>query len=157
MIDKDTLISNKLEVAEKLNNFFIESVEKLEIEPYLTESTTNILHENIHEIIDLYKDQPSIVKIKENVEEGNSFSFKDTTTQDFEKEILKLDTKMAMPSNDIPTKMIVLAHDIISNHLSDQYNKSKNEQFYPDALKLADVAAVHENPPRKQQKKFIVL
>ena len=29
-IDKDTLISNKLEVAAKLNNFFIESVENLE-------------------------------------------------------------------------------------------------------------------------------
>ena len=155
LIDKDTLISNKLEAAEKLNNFFIESVENLEIEPYLTESTTNILDENIQEIIDLYKDHPSIVKIKENVEEGNSFSFKDTT-QYFEKEILKLDTKKATPSNDIPTKMIVLAHDIISNHLSDQYNKSKNEQFYPDTLKSADVAAVHKNP-EKAAKKIIVL
>ena len=151
MIDKDTLISNQLEVAEKLNNFFIESVENLEIEPYLTESTTDILDENIQEIIDLYKDHPSIVKIKKNVEEGHSFSFKDTTPQDFEKEILKLDTKKATPSNDIPTKMIVLAHDIISNHLSDQYNKSKNEQSYPDTLKLVDVAAVHKK--RENSKK----
>ena len=154
LIDKDILISNKLEVAGKLNNFFIESVENLKIEPYLTESTTEIRDENIQEIIDLYKDHPSIVKIKENVEEGHSLSFKDTTPQDFEKEILKLDTKKATPSNDIPTKMIVLAHDIISNHLSDQYNKSKNEQFYPDTSKSADVAAVHKNPRENSKTKL---
>ena len=60
----DKLISDKLEVAEKLNNFFIEAVETLR-EPYLSETESDIPNENIQEIIDQYKNHPSIVRIKE--------------------------------------------------------------------------------------------
>ena len=79
LVVNDKLISDKLEVAEKLNNFFIEAVENLEIEPYLAEIKSDIPNENIQEIIDQYKNHPSIVKIKENVGEVHNFSFKDTT------------------------------------------------------------------------------
>ena len=67
------LISDELEVAEKLNNFFIEAVENHEIEPYLSETKSDIPNENNHEIIDQYKNHPNIVKIKENVGEGHNF------------------------------------------------------------------------------------
>ena len=76
---------------------------------------------------------PSVIKIKENVGEGHIFSFKDTTPQDFEREILKLDAKKATPSGDIPTKMIIKTCDIISNHFSEHYNKSKNNHSYPES------------------------
>ena len=93
LVVSDKLISDKLEVAEKLNNFFIEAVENPEIEPYLYDTKSDIPNGNIQEIIDQYKNHPSIVKIKENVGEGHNFSLKDTTPQDFEREILKLDAK----------------------------------------------------------------
>ena len=79
LVENDILISDKLKVAEKLNNFFIKAVENLEIEPDLSETKSDTPDENIQVIIDQYKSHPSIVKIKENVGEGNSFSFKDTT------------------------------------------------------------------------------
>ena len=144
MVVNVKLISDKLEVAEKLNNFFIEAVENIEIEPYLSETKCDIPNENIQEIIDQYKNHPSIVKRKENVGEGHHFSFKDTTPQDFEREILKLDAKKATPFDDIPTKMVIKTYDIISNHFSEHYYKSKNNYLYPDSLKLADVAPVHK-------------
>ena len=37
IVEKDTVISNKKEVAEKLNNFFVESVDNLDIEHFVTE------------------------------------------------------------------------------------------------------------------------
>ena len=154
LVENDKLISDKLEVAEKLNNFFIEAVENLEIESYLPEITRDIPDENIQEIIDQYKNHPSILKIKENVGEGHIFSFKDTTPQDFEREILKLDAKKATPSGDIPTKMIIKTYDIISNHFSEYYNKSKNNYSYPDSLKLADVAPVHKKEERTLAKNY---
>ena len=70
VVVNDKLMSDKQEVAEKLNNFFIEAVENLEIELYLPETKSDIPKENIQEIIDQYKNHPSIVKIKENVGEG---------------------------------------------------------------------------------------
>ena len=58
-------------------------------------------------IINKYENHPSIIKINENVSEGNNFAFKDITPQVFEREILKLDPKKATPQNDIPIKMLV--------------------------------------------------
>ena len=40
--------------------------------------------------------------------------------------------------------MLVKSYDIISKHLSDCYNNSKNLQYYPTSLKLADVTPVHK-------------
>ena len=42
-----------------------------------------------------YENHPSIIKIKENVRNGNDFTFKEMTNFDSEREILKLDLKKA--------------------------------------------------------------
>ena len=36
-----------------------------------------------------------------------------------------------MLENDIPTTMLVKTNDIVSGHLSNYFDKSKNEQHYP--------------------------
>ena len=51
IVEKDTIISNNIEVAEKLNNFFIEAVENLEIEPFVPHNDNRIYTESIHEIV----------------------------------------------------------------------------------------------------------
>ena len=86
MIENETIISKECEVAEKLNNFFIKTVEDLEIEPYADENTTPGTA-NIEEILRKYNDHPSIIKIRETVGEGNNFYCKDLTSLDIEKEI----------------------------------------------------------------------
>ena len=40
--------------------------------------------------------------------------------------------------------MVIKTYDIISNHFSEHYNKSKNNYLYPDFLILADAAPVHK-------------
>ena len=44
--------------------------------------------------------------------------FIDMASQDFENEILKLDIKKAALEDDIPTKMLIISNDIVSNHLT---------------------------------------
>ena len=82
IVENGETISDKKEVAKKLNNFFIEAVDNLDIEPYLlhNNSTTG----NINDIVDKYKNHPSIKKIKENIKDENKFSFKDTTPQNLQ-------------------------------------------------------------------------
>ena len=55
----------------------------------------------------------------------------DITFHEIENEISKLDIKKAVQEDDIPTKVLNKTHDIVSNHLSNYYNKAKNNQNYP--------------------------
>ena len=73
------------------NNFFIEAVDNLDIEPYLLHNNSTTGNKN--DIVDKYKNHPSIKKIKENIKDENKFSFKDTTPQNLQSQILHLDTK----------------------------------------------------------------
>ena len=83
LIETAKIITNKKEVAEILNTFFIEAVQNLEIETFNQDRENEFQCENIDEVMDNiienYKLHPSILKIKENVEVENKFEFTDTT------------------------------------------------------------------------------
>ena len=98
----------------------------------------------LKETIKKYENHPSIIKIKENVRNGNYFTFNEMTNFDFEREIFKLDPKKADLQGDIPEKMLIKTYDIISNYLSEYYNRAKQEHKYPTSLKIADVIPIHK-------------
>ena len=112
-------------------------MENLEIEPFAPDTDVSINTINIDEIRYKYESHPSIIKIKENVE--NKFLFNDITPNDFKKEICKLDPKKASIANDISTKILIESSDIVCDPLANIYNISKNETKYPQTLKVADV------------------
>ena len=95
IVGNDIITSDDKGVAEKLNKFFIEAVENLDIETCVTENVKDTLTGNLQEIIDKYENHPSIKKINEIVMGEIRFFFNDITSKDFENEILKLDTKKA--------------------------------------------------------------
>ena len=153
LVENEVITTVNKEVAEKLNSFFTAAVENLNIESFLTENT-NVLAENLQGIVDQYANHPSIIKINENVREGTNFSFKDMSPQDFESETLKLDSRKANSQDDIPTRMLIITYDIVSNHLSEHYNKAKNYQQYPASLKLADVTPIHKKDEKTLTKNY---
>ena len=57
IVEREVIISDKKQVAEKLNNFFIEAVESLEIEPYCP-NHKGVQLGNICEIIKKYETHP---------------------------------------------------------------------------------------------------
>ena len=154
LVENEIITSENKEVAEKFNNFFNEAVENLDIELFLTEYTGDRLTCNLPGKLDKYDDHPSIKKINENLKLDIKFSFSDITFQEFENEILKLGIKKAVQDGDIPTKVLIKTHDIVSNHLSNYYNKAKNNQNYPVSLKLANVVPVHKKEERILMKNY---
>ena len=144
IVENNITTSDKKEVAEKLNSFFSESVDNLDIEPYLPENINDPLTESVQEIIRKDENLPSITKIKENIKDENTFAFKDTTSEDFRTHIRNLNTKKAMPENDIPIDMLLKTNEVISGHLSNFFNKSKNDQRYPITLKVADITPLQK-------------
>ena len=68
LIENKKIISNDLEIAETMNNFFTNITKNLEIEGYnSTEFTPDIEVDDISNIIQKHVNHPSIIKIKEQV------------------------------------------------------------------------------------------
>ena len=157
LVENGITISNKTEVAEKLNNYFIEAVENLEIEGFISDNDftySENVDENIDNIIKKYKIHPSILKIEENVKVQTKFNFGDITSNEIEIEIRKLDSTKATMENDIPAKVLKGSFDIVSNYLSDAYNNSKNSQIYPPSLKVAHVTPIHKAKEKTLMKNY---
>ena len=154
LVEHDIITSDKKEVAENLNKFFIEAVENLDIETYLAGNMDETLPETLEEILDKYDNHPSIKKFKESVIEVNSFSFSDMISQNLENQLLKLDTKKAIMEDDIPSKILIETNDIVSYHLCTLYNKAKNNQNYPTSLKLANVTPIHKKDEKTLMKNY---
>ena len=142
IVENGVTTSDKTKVAEKLNNFFVEAVDNLGIEPHIIQN--NNVSKNTQDIIGKYENHPSIKMIKENIKDDNKFSFQDTTPEDLHFQIQNLDTKKAMVENDITTKILVQTNDIVSNYIINFFNQSKNKQLYPTTLKIADVTPLHK-------------
>ena len=125
------MISDKKEVAEILNNYFMESVENLEVERYMP---TIVIEDNecgddIDRMIKKFQDHPSIQKINENVKIEESFKFRDVTEEETFNKLISLDPSKACMKDDIPTKVILGTGDIVSSTLTTIFNNAKNEEF----------------------------
>ena len=68
MIEKDEITSNAKEVSEKLNNYFVDVIENLDITPFIeeTEAQTHLC-DPIENIVKKCSNHSSITKIKEHV------------------------------------------------------------------------------------------
>ena len=158
IVDNGNVTTEKKEVAEILNNYFIEAVQNLEIEKFTSEAEHEIQAENIDEVIDKilerYKSHPSILKIKENVKVQSKFTFKDTTEDEMYSKIKALDPKKACMENDIPAKILIGTNDIVSGYLSRMYNDSKISEKYPTSLKTADVTPIHKEKEQTVKKNY---
>ena len=151
------MISDKKEIAEILNNYFMESVEYLEVERYMptmiidnTASNENL----IDDIISKFKDHPSILKINENAVFENRFEFKDITEEEMFKKIIKIDTSKACMKDDIPPKVILGTADIISAPMTKMFNDARKSEKYPKRFKTADVTGLPKTRDKQNKKKY---
>ena len=115
IIENNTVISNKTDLAEKFNNYFVDAVENLEIEHLVSndEDASIIEHEDVVDtIIRKYTSHPSILKIKGNIMVENKFQFIDMTSEIIETDIKNLDKKKANMENDIPVRVLIGSNDI---------------------------------------------
>ena len=156
IVEGDKIISGNMEVAEKLNNFFVKAVENLNIEQFAPtiDCDNEIMNNDIEKIIKRFDTHPSILKIKEHVKIDKKFSFSNTTPIGILDEIKRLDPNKASPSNDIPIKILIGSQDIVCGPLSHIFNSSKGNCNFPQKLKLADVAPIHKKDETTSLKNY---
>ena len=155
LVEDNNITSDAKEVAEKMNNFFLQAVENLAIVPYKYETKQgNKSDDNIIKIINKFANHPSILKIKEYVNIEEQFSFSEVTAHDFYCEINKLDTKKGTVENDLPAKVLIGSNDIISGHLSNIYNNSRHDKNFPNSLKLSDITPIYKKEGRTKKEYY---
>ena len=157
IIENDKVFVEKSEIAEKLNQFFIDSVKNLDVEPFTSE---NIDVEKtsddkvIETIVRKYRSHPSILKIKEHLKIESRFEFNEMTSEEMETEIRKLNPKKASMTDDLPSKILISSHDIVGKYLTTIYNNSHSSQKYPTPLKVADVTPIPKTTDKTSLKSY---
>ena len=146
LIEGGQIISEDIEVAEKLSNYFENAVKSLDIlECKDTLSTVDGLIDPIDIAIKKYEMHPSILTIKEKVPFNlQRFSFIQTDLTEMEKEIKALNAKKAITYNNIPTKILKNTSDICSPILNEIWCKAVVNGNFPSKLKLADIIATYK-------------
>ena len=96
LIENDEVMSNVNEIAEIINNYFVDVIETLDIEPYIKDNCpTNYSSKYLANIITKYEQHPSIIKLKEFVNTSENFTFIKTSKQHLQSQILALNPHKA--------------------------------------------------------------
>ena len=152
LVENNNIISSEIDIAEKLNAFFSNIVEELNIKVKkdLLCDVSDI-NDPVGRAIQEYKNNPSIQMIKETFDSNKTFSFDLVSSDTIFKEILSLDTKKATHSNDVPTKIVKANADLFSIFVSNAFNESVISCKFLAVLKLADVEPVHKKKTRLEK------
>ena len=144
LVENNNIVSSEIEIAEKINVFFSNTVKELNIKvkEYLLCDVSDINHP-IERTIRKYKNHPSIQMIKETFDSNKRFSFDLVSSNIIFREIVSLDTKKPMHSNDAPTKIVKANADLCSIFASNAFNEFVISCKFLSVLKLADVKPVH--------------
>ena len=101
LIDGDNIFSTEKQVAETMNNFFYNAVKSLKIKGFKPDDTVNERLDDINKIVSKFKNHPSIIKIKQNIEINEKCSFSSSSLN----EIKDLNCKKPTNLNTIPAKV----------------------------------------------------
>ena len=144
IIEDDEIISNDINVAETMNEFFSNAVQKLAVKGFQGNLNWDMGNDDISNAINKFRSHPSIIKIKERITIKKTFSFEYSSVDDIEAEIQKLNTNKPTTFNNIPAKILIENSDICSPYLSKIYNESILNSNFPGPLKKADITPAYK-------------
>ena len=133
--DKTVIPEDQL-ISEELNQFFKNATKALNIRgnSYLIDKSD--LSDPVNKAISKYKNYPSILLIKAKIRNPPSFSFKEASLSDIEKELRNLNTKKASAFGNIPPKILRGSKESCSETLAELFNNTSLTSSFPTELKL---------------------
>ena len=144
LIEGENIISGDVEVAEIMNNLFANGVDTLNIQGYFGKINVNDNLDPVSNAINICRDHPSIIKIKEIVHIAKHFSFSFTEEVGVAEIISQLNTKKHTTFNNIPAKVLVENSDTCAPFISEILNDSISQEIFPNSLKVADITPGHK-------------
>ena len=138
LCENNQVVNNDNEIVETFNNFFINVASNIG-QP--------------EDTIDL-PNHPSVVEIKNNMENNLNFSFEPVTEKEISKIIHKLNPKKATGTDCIPTKFIKIAHRQLTPVLTKLINMSIENCVFPNCLKKAEVTPVFKKSDKLKKENY---
>ena len=136
LLDKNEICEDENDVAHTFNDFFSTVVKNLGITDSAESLRENVCESDpVDEAIKKYEMHPSILKIKENMGEQNSFTFHPIDMESVIQEINLLNTSKATPKDSIPIHIIKDNYDIFAYKLAIDFNFAINSGTFPNNLK----------------------
>ena len=107
LIEDETVISNDVEVAETMNEFFVTVTDSLGInENSNYENTTEVITDPVGKAVFKFSNHPSILKIKDHCQNAGSFHFQKVTPDVVNREVRDLHPKKATTHKNIPPTIL---------------------------------------------------
>ena len=104
----------------------------------------------VNKAISKYKNDPSILLTKDKIRNISSFSFKEASLSDIEKELRNLNTKKAITFGNILPKILEASKESCSGLLAKLFNNKLLTSSFPTELKVPDVSPIFkEDDPLK--------
>jgi len=158
LIENENIIINELEIANIFNDHYTNVVK------YSSGiSPTNIadklppgtkFDDILGEILNEYKDHPSINTIKTKKSYNRTFTCKPVTTNDVFKLLKNLDAKKAIGIDEIPPMILKLSAHILAEPLTKIINKCIVDCDFPTLAKLAFILPFFKKGERSQKKNY---
>ena len=149
LVEGEEIITDDQIIAETFNSYFANIVESLDIQGFVTyDYSYQPELDYITNIINKFKNHPSIMKIKENIVITERFNFEPVDESVIYDKIDSLDKRKPTTYNNIPARILVENKDIISPFITKIYNDSNRDSKFPNSLKSAEVTPVHKKEER---------
>ena len=156
MVKNEEIISDDVEVANTLNNYFSNAVKNLKIpEKFVTDSLPQSLsrHPTLNAILK-YKNHPSMRVIKRFSQRFSSFYFSHVDKNTVLKEIKKLNLNKAVQDSDIPVKILKENADFFADYIYLQFNEAVDSSKFADFFKSADISAAFKQGSRNKKENY---
>ena len=113
LIEDETIISNDVEVAETMNEFFVTVTDSLGIdENSKYENATEGVTDPVVKAVLKFSNHPSILKMKSHYQNVGSFHFQTITPDAVDKKVRNLNPKKATTHKNVPPKVLKSNSDV---------------------------------------------
>ena len=151
LIEGDSILSRNIDIAETFNEHYHTVTERLDVPRW--NSVNGEISDNVDSAIDKFSCHPSIIKIRDNRQDIDTFELSPVTNSETLKVLKHLNDSKSV-SGDIPTKIIKLAKFVCAPTLTSCFNHSLESQHFPDSLKQADIIPVHKKKSKHDKDNY---
>ena len=158
LIHKSKIISDEKQLTKLFNSYYINIVEKSSGTKPKTFGTNfeNTSVRSVRNIVNSYKNHPSIIKIKQlvngsDVSDSERFSFKTVNESEIKDLLKNLDIKKATGIDTIPLKLLKLSAECLTPLLTKVMKTSLAQNVFPEKAKTALVIPLDKGKPNKNE------
>ena len=156
LVKNEEIISDDVEGANTLNNYFSNVVKNLKIpKKFVADSLPQNLsrHPTLNAILK-YKNRPSMRVIKRFSQRFSSFYLSHVDKNTVLKEIKKLNLNKEVQYSDIPVKILKENADFFADYIYHQFNEAVDSSKFADFFKSADILAAFKQGSRNKKEKY---